>query len=215
MKILNVLVFLVFVALIPHAALAITGEKAEFEKVADDVYAFIGKRNDANAMAIVTSQGVVLVDTGNNPPETRILRNFIKSVTDQPVRYVVISQNHGDHQGGTPLFAPPAHVIVQDRVYKDWASWKPYQIKSWQRRFPERADALKNVKPIDTAISFSDRMTLHLGGKSIESMGRLRRLPRRGGFSPRSPIPVKRSGCVPQAIRCSKALPTALGSRSE
>ena len=65
---------------------------------------------------VVTTQGVVLVDTGNNPPETRILQNFIKSVTDQPVRYVVISQNHGDHQGGTPLFSPPAHVIVHDRV---------------------------------------------------------------------------------------------------
>ena len=24
------------------------------------------------------------------------------------MRYVVISQNHGDHTGGTPLFAPPA-----------------------------------------------------------------------------------------------------------
>ena len=149
-------------------AFAITGEKAEFVKVADDVYAFIGKRNDANALVVVTTQGVVLVDTGNNPPETRILQNFIKSVTDQPVRYVVISQNHGDHQGGTPLFSPPAHVIVHDRVYKDWAAWKPYQIKAWQRRFSERAEAMKNVKPIDTAISFDDRMTLHIGGKTIE-----------------------------------------------
>jgi cyclase len=84
------------------------------------------------------------------------------------VRYVVISQNHGDHQGGTPLFAPPAHVIIQDRVFQDWAASKPYQIKAWQRRFAERAEALKGVKPIDTAISFNERMTLHLGGKRIE-----------------------------------------------
>src|SRR5882724_12731884 len=145
-------------AVLPCAALAVTGDKAEFRKVADDVYAFVGKRNDANALVVVTAQGVVLVDTGNNPPETRILQGFIRSVTDQPVRYVVITQNHGDHTGGTPLFAPPAHVIVQDRVYKDWASWKPYQIKAWQRRFSERVDAMKNVKPIDTAIAFSDRM---------------------------------------------------------
>ena len=168
MKTVKLLLLLAFVAVVPQRAHAITGEKAEFKKVADDVYAFVGKRNDANALVIVTTQGVVLVDTGNNPPETRLLQSFIKSVTDQPVRYVVISQNHGDHQGGTPLFAPPAHVIVQDRVYKDWASWKPYQIKAWQRRFSERVDAMKNVKPIDTAIAFSDRMTLHLGGKTIE-----------------------------------------------
>jgi glyoxylase-like metal-dependent hydrolase (beta-lactamase superfamily II) len=126
---------LVLAVTLPHGALAITGEKAEFTKVADDVYAFVGKRNDANALVVVTTQGVVLVDTGNNPPETRTLQRFIKSVTDQPVRYVVVSQNHGDHIGGIPLFSPPANVIMHDRVAKDWASWKPYQIKSWRKRF--------------------------------------------------------------------------------
>src|SRR5215207_10681164 len=98
------------------SAHAITGEKPEFKKVADDVYAFIGKRNDANALVLVTTQGVVVVDTGNSPPDTRVLANFINSVTTLPVRYVIISQNHGDHTGGTPLFAPPANVIAHDRV---------------------------------------------------------------------------------------------------
>ena len=45
---------------------------------------------------------------------------------------------------------------------------KDYQIKSWQKRFPERTAALKSVKPLDTALSFSDRLTLHAGGKTIE-----------------------------------------------
>src|SRR6267378_7853902 len=155
-------------ALLPCAAFAVTGDKAEFRKVADDVYAFVGRRNDANALVVVTAQGVVLVDTGNNPPETRILQRFIRSVTDQPVRYVVITQNHGDHTGGTPLFSPPANVLAHDRVARDWASWKPYQIKSWPKRFRKRADALKNVNPIDTVLSFNENMTLHLGGKTIE-----------------------------------------------
>ncbi len=149
-------------------AYAMTGDKAEFQKLADDVYAFVGKLNDANAMAIMTTQGVVVVDTGNNPPETRILQQFVQSVTTQPIRYVVITQNHGDHTGGTPLFSPPATVIVQDKVAKDWAAMKDYQIKSWQKRFPERAEALKGVSPLDTVVSFSDRMTLHVGGKTIE-----------------------------------------------
>ncbi len=166
MRVLKVLIFLALIAAQPAAA--ITGEKAEFKKVADDVYAFVGKRNDANALVVVTSQGVVVVDTANNPPETRKLQNFIKSVTSQPVRYVIISQNHGDHTGGTPLFAPPANVIVHDRVAKEWTAWKPYQIKSWRKRFRERTDALKDVRPIDSVISFSDRMTLKLGGKTIE-----------------------------------------------
>jgi glyoxylase-like metal-dependent hydrolase (beta-lactamase superfamily II) len=84
------------------------------------------------------------------------------------VRYVVITQNHGDHSGGTPLFSPPANVLAHDRVARDWGSWKPYQIKSWRKRFRERADALRNVVPIDTVLSFTENMTLHLGGKTIE-----------------------------------------------
>ncbi len=161
--------FVPFVLLVvPVTSKGMTGDKAELQKLADGVYAFVGKRNDANAMVIVTAQGVVLIDTGNNPPETRILLKDIQSVTSQPVRYVIITQNHGDHTGGTPLFSPSATVIVQDRVAKDWAGMKDYQIKSWQKRFPERAAALQNVKPLDTAVSFSDRMTLHVGGKTIE-----------------------------------------------
>ena len=66
------------------------------------------------------------------------------------------------------LFTPPANVIVHDRIARDWASWKPYQIKSWRKRFPERAEALKDVSPIDTVISFKDSMTLNLGGTTIE-----------------------------------------------
>jgi len=167
MNVANLLLPISLAALLPHAALAVTGDKAEFKKIADDVYAFVGKRNDANALVVVTTQGVVLVDTGNNPPETRLLLDFIKSVTNQPVRYVVITQNHGDHTGGTPLFSPPANVIVHERVAKDWVSWKPYQIKSWRKRFRERSGALKDVNPIDTVLSFKEHMTLHLGGKTI------------------------------------------------
>ena len=146
---------------------AITGETAQFVKLADDVYAYVGKRNDANAMVIVTHQGVVLVDTGNSQPDTRDIAEKIKSVTDKPVRFVVISQYHGDHFGGSPFFMP-ATVIVHDKVAKEIAAMKPYQIKSWRKRFPERTAALEGLAPIDMVVSFSDRMTLNLGGKRIE-----------------------------------------------
>jgi cyclase len=147
---------------------AMTGDKAEFQKLGDGVYAYVGKKNDANAMAIVTDEGVVVVNTANSQPDTRDLAAKIKSVTDQPVRFVVITQNHGDHIGGAPLFSPPATLIVHDKVAKALAEMKPYQIKTWRKRFPERAEAMKNVNPIDTVVSFSDRMTLHLGGKTID-----------------------------------------------
>jgi len=147
---------------------AMTSDKPEFVKLADDVYAYVGKRNDANAMVIVTNQGVVLVDTGNNQPDTRDIAAKIKTVTDQPVRWVVISQYHGDHFGGSPYFTPPATLIVHDRVARELREMKPYQIKSWRKRFPERTRALEGLAPANMMMSIPDRMTLELGGKRIE-----------------------------------------------
>lgn len=147
---------------------AVTPAQPEFRKLADDVYVYVGKLNDANAMVVVTSQGVVLVDTGNNQPETRNIQKHIQAVTPQPVRWVIITQNHGDHIGGTPLFSPPATVILHERVAKEWAHWKARQINVWRKSFPERADALKDFRPLDNVLTFTDHMTLHLGGKVIE-----------------------------------------------
>ncbi|MBI4888424.1 MAG: MBL fold metallo-hydrolase [Acidobacteria bacterium] len=149
-------------------AYAITGDQPEFRKLAEDVYAYIGKLNDANAMVIVTTEGVVLVDTGNNVTDTRELLAHVRSVTSQPVRYVVITQNHNDHSGGAALVSPPATTIVHERVAKQWATLKPHQITAWRRRFPERTSALERLTPVDTVQSFSDRLTLRLGGKDIE-----------------------------------------------
>ncbi len=147
---------------------AVTPEQPEFRKLAEDVYVYIGKLNDANAMVVVTSQGVVVVDTGNNQPETRNILKHIQAITKQPVRYVVITQNHGDHIGGTPLFSPPATVILHERVAKEWAKWKPRQINVWRKSFPERTEALKDFNPLDNVMTFTDHMTLRLGGKVIE-----------------------------------------------
>ncbi len=106
-RILSRLFIVTFILSLPFWAGAVTPEKPEFRKLANDVYAYIGKLNDANATVVVTSQGVVVIDTGNNQPETRNILKNIQAVTKQPVRYVIITQNHGDHFGGTPLFSPP------------------------------------------------------------------------------------------------------------
>jgi cyclase len=147
---------------------AITPDQPEFRKLAEDVYAYIGKLNDANALVIVTSQGVVVVDTGNSPVETRNLQKHIQAVTQQPVRYVILTQNHADHIGGTPLFSPPATVIAHERVAKAWAQWKPNVVQAWRKFFPERTAALRNFHPLENVMTFTDHMTLRLGGKTIE-----------------------------------------------
>ena len=55
MNAVKLILSLALVALVPAAAYATTADKAEFKKIADGVYAFVGKRNDANALVVVTT----------------------------------------------------------------------------------------------------------------------------------------------------------------
>ena len=77
-------------------------------KVADDLYviqnanhtvAEIGQ-NGGNITVIVTNEGVILVDAKNDRMHDDILAK-VKSVTDRPIRYMVLTHNHGDHSGGS------------------------------------------------------------------------------------------------------------------
>ena len=162
-----ILATLLWMTLAP--AFAITGETAEFREISKDIFVYIGKQNEANAMAIVTSEGVILVDTGHSPPETRRLATEISKVTTQPIRYVIVTQNHGDHLGGAAFFVPGATLIVHQRVAKALSETKPYQIKAWRNRFPERAQTLSGATPMSQVISFPDRLVIDLGGQRIEA----------------------------------------------
>ncbi len=75
-------------------------------KVADDLYviqnanhtvAEIGQ-NGGNVTIIVTTEGVILVDSKFERMHDDIMAK-VKSVTDKPVRYMVLTHNHGDHSG--------------------------------------------------------------------------------------------------------------------
>jgi cyclase len=51
-------------------------------------------------MFVVTSDGVFLCDAQGSPEATKGLVDAIAKVTPQPIKYVVIASDHGDHTGG-------------------------------------------------------------------------------------------------------------------
>src|SRR5438045_6799665 len=57
----------------------------------------------ANTLIRVTNQGLIVVDTKNPPPSpddnyNRVMEE-IRSVTNQPVKYVINTHHHPDHVG--------------------------------------------------------------------------------------------------------------------
>lgn len=88
-------------------------------KVRDDVFviqnvnhvvAEIGQ-NGGNATVLVTSDGVILIDTKNDRMHDDLVAK-VKSLTSQPIKYAVLTHNHADHSGGAAKLQAEGTTIV-------------------------------------------------------------------------------------------------------
>ena len=91
---------------------------ADFPKItrlADNVYAYeevhIGGEMTTNNLIVVTRDGVLVADGQGNAEKTARLVTEIGKLTNQPIRYVVVASEHGDHTGGNVSFPKNAAFI--------------------------------------------------------------------------------------------------------
>jgi len=56
------------------------------------------------SLIVVTSDGVLVVDGQGNVDQTREMVEWVKKTTPQPIKFVVIGSDHGDHTGGNAAF---------------------------------------------------------------------------------------------------------------
>jgi len=83
----------------------------QFKKIKDGIYVQSAREANSNAGIIVTSEGVVLVDSGHNPTDSRAVMEAVKKLTPLPVRFLIDTEVHGDHTTGHYVFSPPAVII--------------------------------------------------------------------------------------------------------
>jgi len=85
------------------------------ERVSDDIYVFTSDRYaQATSGAIVTRNGVVLVDSLPFPSEARQVAAFIAQACRSSARYLILTHYHADHTYGAGLF-PQADVVAHAR----------------------------------------------------------------------------------------------------
>jgi len=89
---------------------------AELVRFAPDVYGF--RYLNYVAMFIVTRDGVILADPigQGNPRTPTMIKEAIRSVTEQPVKYVVYSHSAADHATGGVVFADTAQFVGHRRT---------------------------------------------------------------------------------------------------
>ena len=151
---------------------------------------------DGNAVAILSDEGVLVFDSNGTPAASALVLAAIRKLTDRPVRYVVNSHWHWDHWYGTETYTkafPGAQVVAHERTRAMMAgpaiefnrpgleTQLPRYIASLEKRAqadPKLQPLLdenrffleqkKNARLVLPAITYTDRLTLHLGGREIQ-----------------------------------------------
>jgi glyoxylase-like metal-dependent hydrolase (beta-lactamase superfamily II) len=140
------------------------------KKLADGIYVHTGNGFDSNSGIIVTDEGVIVIDTGQNPIEARDILATVKKLTDKPVKLVIDTEPHGDHTTGHFVF-PDAVVIGAaggGESMRGAERANPNRIQTLAAASPAMKTALEGYKFIAPHIEYRDRMTLNFGGKTLE-----------------------------------------------
>ncbi len=118
------LALLLFLALQPGTAPA--QEAFDFVDLADGVFAAMVRPDPpmavfANALVVIGSESVLVVDTHQSPSAARVVIDEIRRRTDRPVRWVVHTHWHGDHIYGDVAYrqAFPDAVFVGHRTFAE------------------------------------------------------------------------------------------------
>jgi glyoxylase-like metal-dependent hydrolase (beta-lactamase superfamily II) len=125
----------------------------------------------SNAGFVVTSEGVVVFDALGTPSLGWDLLQQIRKITDQPIRYIVVSHYHADHIYGLQAFKDhsPAIIIAQERA-SEYRENEETADERANQRLDQRRQALfpwvdRNTRVVPPDITFRQRMVLNLGSR--------------------------------------------------
>ena len=161
---LSVAICLLFAAQAPAQDLG-----PRFKKMKEGIFIYAEKTGDPNCTIILTQDGVVLIDSGNNPMDSNAVLKAIKQLTSQPVRYLINTEPHADHTTGHFVFSPPAVIVAHygatDSMKRDY---NPARMEKLVAASAEMREAAKGYRLITPHIEYRDKLTLNVGERAFE-----------------------------------------------
>lgn len=118
------------------------------KQIGPGLYAYISDNDgSANSTFMVGAGGILVVDTGVDSKEGAKLLAAIRSVSDLPVKYIVNTHYHPDHQGGNSVIGPSAVIISTE----------------WTREHTISLSKLQPAAHFEPAVvTFTEQLTVHL-----------------------------------------------------
>lgn len=126
--------------------------KLVINKVKDDLFEI--ENDGGNIGVYVTNEGVILIDDKFDRDHEQIM-DLVKSVTNEPIKYVINTHYHEDHSGGNiKMYGMGVEIISTNTSRKNILEHK-------------QSNASALVQP--ARIAFDHDMSVVLGGKEVQA----------------------------------------------
>ncbi|MCB1734453.1 MAG: MBL fold metallo-hydrolase [Gammaproteobacteria bacterium] len=128
--------------------------------------------SNGNAGFVVTDDGVVVIDALGTPKLGKRLIATVRSVTDQPIRYLIVTHNHPDHAYGAIAFRelPGVIIIGHKGTLKYINSDRIEHSVTYRRTFID--PDMKGFKAVTPDVLVNDtvfaKYTFSLGGRTFD-----------------------------------------------
>lgn len=147
----------------------LTEKKISFDELSERAYAYTAE-GDPNTGIVIGDDCVMVIDTQATPVMAQDVLRHIRTVTDKPVKYVVLSHYHAVRALGATGYRPE-HIIASRDTYDLIVERGDADMKSEIERFPRLFRAVESVPGLTwPTIVFEKRMTLWLGRLQVEIM---------------------------------------------
>lgn len=145
------------------------------QQVSEHVYYVQGKAGIAtdnagfisNAAAIVTPEGIVVVDSLGSPSLANKFLALLKEVSDQPVKKVLVTHYHADHIYGLQVFKELGAEIIAPAGYHEYLDSPVSSERLEERRFSLAPWVNESTYLVRPDVVIDAPMNLELGGVKI------------------------------------------------
>ena len=142
-------------------------KRVTFSRLSEHAYAFTAE-GDPNTGIVVGDDAVMVIDTQATPKMAQTVIEHIRSVTDKPINYVVLSNYHAVRVLGATAYEAQ-HVICSEATREMIVERGAQDFKSEVQRFPRLFQAADTIPGLTLpSITFNDRMTIWLGKLQVD-----------------------------------------------
>ena len=144
-----------------------TEKEISFTEIGRDLWAFTAQ-GDPNTGVIIGDDSVMIVDAQATPRLANKVIEKIRSVTDKPIKYVVLTHYHAVRVLGASAYgasetimSAKARAMVVERGQEDW--------DSEFGRFPRLFQGHESIPGLTwPTMTFTDAMTLFMGRRRVD-----------------------------------------------